>query len=405
MSRNLRYHYTVKVLTPLHIGSGETIPDVAYHVSQSDSSSCFWTLLDLDAAAVEWSRRSGSTDFNVDTVAEFARKHRGPYRKYTLQVSPTVAGFLRQTGSQRPRIQEQIKLDGKPYLPGSSLKGAIRTALIGEMLLQGKKAEFEEAIRASLAKEDVSKAHLSDKAEETVLGDQHHDPLRGLRIGDSNEVSPREYLTISDVRVMGFDADSLEVVWKRFGIFLETLHPEPETLLTGELSFSTFLLEDPEVKKHLDFEGKTDLLLPDQLPALCQKKYLLLLQQELGLYKALKTTSNRQLTKVVGTLTNIQQQSETFGKNEFLLQLSWGTGWRAKTVGDHIGEKLLRQINREKQNWFQPQKDYAIADGRFFSSEHGKFTSPKTRRLVMDGDTPAWPLGWVKVSLEKLPEH
>ena len=216
MSRNLRYHYTVKVLTPLHIGSGETIPDVAYHVSQSDSSSCFWTLLDLDAAAVEWSRRSGSTDFSVDTVAEFARKHRGPHRKYTLQVLPSVARTLRQSDNRRQRIWEQIKLNGKPYLPGSSLKGAIRTAVLGAFLSQGKQRAFEEAVRRSLKDNRVPSPHLSDEAEQVVWSaDQHRDPLRGLRIGDSGEVPPQDFLTVAEVRVMGFNTTpKAELFWE-----------------------------------------------------------------------------------------------------------------------------------------------------------------------------------------------
>jgi len=75
-------------------------------------------------------------------------------------------------------------------------------------------------------------------------------------------------------------------------------------------------------------------------------------------------------------------------------------------VGGKISEELLRQINRKRiKNWRQPERDYAVADGLFFSSGQDEFPSPKTRRLVMEGDTPAWPVGWVKVSLEKLPEH
>jgi CRISPR-associated protein Csm5 len=132
MSRNLRYHYTVTVLTPLHIGSGEAIPDFAYHISQSDSPPYFWTLLDLKEAATEQSRQSGGPDFSVDTIAEFARKHRNLYRKYTLQISPSIARVLRHSDNRRQRIWEQIKLNGKPYLPGSSLKGAIRTAVLSD---------------------------------------------------------------------------------------------------------------------------------------------------------------------------------------------------------------------------------------------------------------------------------
>jgi CRISPR-associated protein Csm5 len=422
MSRNLRYRYTVKVLTPLHIGSGETIPDVAYHVSQSDSSPCFWTLLDLDAAAVEWSQRNDSTDFSVDTIAEFARKHRGLFRKYTLPVSASIARTLRQSDNRRQRIWEHIKLSDKPYLPGSSLKGAIRTAVLGAFLSQGKRQAFEEAVRHSLKDNRISSPHLSDDAEQVVWSaDQHRDPLRGLRIGDSAEVPPQDFMTVAEVRVMGFNTTpKAELFWERLGrrevrahlsvphgatpIFLEML--EPKTTLKGELSFNMFLLGEAWVGDQLGFQEKAALLFPEKLVAVCQKKYEDLFQQDLALYDAFNTISKGQLEKVVDNLSNLQT-TEAPKENEFFLQLSWGAGWQAKTVADQLDQRFLHEEVNKTRRFFQDRRDrpYALADFRLLTHGQRRLLSPKTRRLVMDGDTPAWPLGWVKVSLEKLPEH
>ncbi|SRR5713101_2720894 len=164
MPRNRLYRYTIKILTPLHIGSGETIPGLAYHVSNPEPTSYLWTLLDLEAAATNLFHPSGTTDPSVETVAQFAREHLSTHGKYTLKVSREVARFLQQRN-----IWEHIKLNGKPYLPGSSLKGAIRTAVLGTFLAQGKRVEFEAEVRNALKDKGISKPHLSDNAEEKVV--------------------------------------------------------------------------------------------------------------------------------------------------------------------------------------------------------------------------------------------
>ena len=230
---------------------------LAYDVTVSGKA----IFLNLQTAAIDFFRAGGNADSSLQTVTDFARKDLDTYGQYTLQVSPTLAPTR--------GIAEHIKLYSKPYLPGSSLKGAIRTALIEETLSQGKKEEFEEAIRASLASEDVSKPHLSDKAEEAVWAkDPHHDPLRGLRVSDSAEVSPSDYLTISDVRVMGFNLDPPKLFWEQLGrrgwhhdtpdeatrIFLETL--TPRTILEGELVRDLTPHERARAKDSLRFPSR-----------------------------------------------------------------------------------------------------------------------------------------------------
>ena len=81
---------------------------------------------------------------------------------------------------------------------------------------------------------------------------------------------------------------------------------------------------------------------------------------------------------------------ESLGKNEFLVQVGWGTGWQSKTFGsllqgdDEDFERLVRQYRLSPQ-------DRKRRAGQPF---------PKSRKLVRRGDRPAEPLGWIKVTLD-----
>jgi CspA family cold shock protein len=86
---------------------------------------------------------------------------------------------------------------------------------------------------------------------------------------------------------------------------------------------------------------------------------------------------------------------ERLADNEFLLQMSWGTGWTSKTVGSALDQSLIEEARR-----------------RYRLGRKG-LTFPKTRRLVERGNTPQEPFGWVLVRLpgfapaefaEELPE-
>ena len=422
MPHSRRYRYTVKVLTPLHIGSGESIPESTYHVSNVGSDHYVWTLLNLEAAGTYLFSTYKTANPSLESVAQFARERLEQYSKYQLKIDSKVALSLR-----RKNILEHIKLHGKPYLPGSSLKGAIRTAVLNAFLSQGKQVEFEKILRESLEEKDIKKQRLTEKAEATVWSKGPQcDPLRILRIGDSTEIAAQDSLTISEARVTGFHIKpgappEIDIFWERLGkkeswkhlpkhlstphnatpTFLETL--TPGTCLEGELSFNTFLLEEQEVQERLNFREKSSLLVPEQLIQACQNRYQALFQQELFLFRVLDSKSEGQFTKVVEHLMRIQEK-ETLLENEFTLQLSWGTGWRAKTVADQINQIFLLRTINTKDIFIQDTEDrpYALADFQILpSSRQIALLSPKTRRLVMEGDTPVYPLGWVKVSLQE----
>ena len=82
--------------------------------------------------------------------------------------------------------------------------------------------------------------------------------------------------------------------------------------------------------------------------------------------------------------SNLKEQFEQIDQErQFFLQMSWGTGWMAKTIG------------------------LAMDDGAFFGVvdrfrlDKGRNAEifPKTRKLVERGNLAEMPLGWVRVDL------
>ncbi len=129
----------------------------------------------------------------------------------------------------------QKDLYGKPYIPGSSLKGAIRTALLGDDIyntpeLYGAESEnirnVEFKKRISYLKKEINRVEqkffFPKNRPETRRGDAVNDVMSGLRISDSKPLSVED-LTLCqkiDVHVKGNE--------KELPIVRECLKPETE---------------------------------------------------------------------------------------------------------------------------------------------------------------------------------
>jgi len=121
------YDVTVTTLTPLHIGTGADLwLDFDYVLHDNRT----WRI--DENALLELKAESGQSTYYkilqnrppaelLDARTDFAPDR--PWFRYVLPGQPRAKG----TGSQ---LREQIKdAHDQPYLPGSSLKGALRTAL------------------------------------------------------------------------------------------------------------------------------------------------------------------------------------------------------------------------------------------------------------------------------------
>lgn len=187
MKNNIR----ITNLTQVHIGSGETLQkDMDFIVRRNGEYSDIY-IIDPDRVGKiigtdqrvlsQWiaSIEKGDTNSFFDLFLKRAKP-----ADYSKRCIPNYAGD-RRSMTLKKFIHDGT---GKPYIPGSSLKGAIRTAIIA--FLASKMPETEkERIVENLAKnngryQDEFGTHRS--AEDVMLGDSPNESLmRFIRVGDA----------------------------------------------------------------------------------------------------------------------------------------------------------------------------------------------------------------------------
>lgn len=355
------YDLTLSALTPLHIGSGQTLErDFDYAVSDGRT----W-VIDQDAFGEQLLSEGGSRfDRMLQAVppgqllqkADFQPD--SPLFRYVLRGVPRSAA----TGAA---IQAHIKdVFDRPYLPGSSVKGALRT-----LLLRHAYAERGEPL--NMADLNHSRSWAAQGVERELLGrDPNHDLLRGLHVSDSAAV-PAERLLLLHAQVFGRRAAGAP-------IDLECVRGD--TVFTATLTIDDYLFDDPQAQRELRFGSRREWLAA--LPALAQVQTEARLKQEAAFYQA------RARSKAAGFYRQLTALTRQMPAGAFLLQVGWGGGWDSKTLG-----YLVTDGERD-----------SLA-GRYRLRRGGSGPFPGSRRAIARGSgeqaEPQAPLGWLLVEMKQ----
>ncbi len=355
----LSRHYVLHLMTlsPLHIGSGrELLLNYDYvvhrqHTWRVNEDALFDALLErgvaLNRPAGELLRPS---DFRLDS----------PLFRYVIKGRPRS----RKAGA---RLQEQIKdAFDRPYLPGSSLKGAFRTALVDWALTQR-----PQALDTSRLADNLKRA--ARPLEHALLGrDPNHDLLRALQVGDSRPLDPNEALTIENAQVLTGEraASPIEV---------EALRPKVRLRLPLKLDLSLFT---PQAERELHFGDKRRWL--EELMRLCRKRAQLTIAAERAWFNHHHPNS-----RAAGFYNQLHELVTDLPSNRALLQIGWGGGWHSKTVGLRMRDRQREEIIRR----------YNLARG--YRRRGAPF--PTSRRVALDkSDRPAAPFGWVLIEMREI---
>ncbi len=154
---NFLQNYTLKYtpLSPLHIGADESYEPGNYVIDEEagalysfDSGAALAGLSDSDRQQLLAIVNSKPDDIMLTKVQAFFHKHREKLLAFAMPPVPTASGVkslyekrigrTAQHEGQGRRVINKLEIertsynpvDGKPFLPGSSIKGAIRTALL-----------------------------------------------------------------------------------------------------------------------------------------------------------------------------------------------------------------------------------------------------------------------------------
>lgn len=365
------FDVTVTTVTPLHIGSGRKL---LYEYDYKVHNNITWRINEDS-----WLEAQEGLDDprKIEQLAKTppgqlleAKDYRpdSPFFRYQLSGKPRS----QQAGAE---LQEQIKtVADEVYLPGSSLKGAIRTALAwhgwGEKKINANITDLERSARAA-----------GRRLEKQIMGaDPNHDLLRALQVSDSISAG-KESLIVLNAQV---------VTRGGLGSPIELEAVKPDTAFHLTIKIDQTLFGQWARENNLRLGGNPVWL--GQLSQIIQRHTAQRLQQEVAWYK------NRPGAEA--TLSFYQQLAGArLAPNSCLLQLGWGPGWGAKTFGAHLQtdpkfmEYLISTYNLARGKPRKPGDPF-----------------PKSRRttvrVVKDktGKTlqrPSLPLGWVLLEMKE----
>ena len=362
------YQVTVSTLTPLHIGNGRVLlHDYDYAIHQGKT----WRINEdalLDAQLADdpalASQLARTPPAQLLSPGDF-RPESGLFH-YVLDGEP-------RSKASGAEVREQIKdVHFRPYLPGSSLKGALRTAIVWFGF--GAKKLTTAGLKSRLGR---NPAWAAQDIERELLGrDPNHDLLRALHVSDSQPVSPKQLMLVNaQVVTRGGMGSPIE---------LEAIRPDTNFELTIKLDNALF----SEWAAQLGLRQRADWL--RHLPTVVQRHAARRLKDELGWYNG--RTGAETVRNFYRQLMELKLPEDTC-----VLQLGWGGGWDSKTLGSHLraDPAFLEGVIR----------DYTLARGR--RREGDPF--PKSRRTSVrrvrsaDGavrDAIGLPLGWVSMTIK-----
>ncbi|NMC77985.1 MAG: type III-A CRISPR-associated RAMP protein Csm5, partial [Chloroflexi bacterium] len=292
------------------------------------------------------------------------RKH-PEYIRYTLRGTPVLR-----------EIRECIKdAQDRPYIPGSSLKGALRTALLRAQT-DGRAFRRTDFGRAGGSREAKAADDMLERAE---LGrDPNRDVLRALQIADSSPLSTAA-LTLQHVQMVP-------------GLTIDVEAIARGSRLTAGLRLDTWLLAQ---RGQRGLEWSEELI--KRLAAMervaqfvGQRRLKHEFEYHAGHKNAAAATFYGKLLEEIA--------GNKWPKNEFVIQVGFATGWRAKTVvgaladDDPLLETLVRDFQLDRGGG---RRSRGYTRGQAF---------PKARHMTLVGNNPALPMGWLRIRMVKLGE-
>ncbi len=380
------YTLTIEVLTPLHIGTGDNLLlDYDFAVRNNKT----WVF--NESALLDYIYEGVDNDRLIDRLQNIPAVQLlkpqdyvegSPLFRYVMNGKPNAT----TPGS---RIQQQIKNSAdQPYIPGSSLKGAIRTALLSGSW-NGERLGHEGKDQLRMEQMGRNSKFAAQSVEHTVFGGTgmqgqvgkfpNYDLMRALQISDSNPVDPQTLRVENVVVQVGQKDPGAPIV-------LETI--QAKTSFKMVLGLDGFLIQKATAKQLGWDDARKHYPLLRNIPVFVND----------FTFDRLERDEGREWSGVWKSAEGwLRKQAQTLSDNQFLLQLGWGGGWDSKTMASHLvkNRPLLQKLN-EQYTIFRAGRGRDAIDIR------NKERVPTSRRIVMRNDQLHSPMGWVKVTMEEM---
>ena len=387
----MKQKYQIETVTPVHIGSGETLNHINGYYTNGK-----WYHIDLERVLAH-----PSADANVLTSDMGQRNFR--WERYLRQhnMNPaelSASSFPCPQNPEEVEIREAIKVThDQPFIPGSTLKGAIRTALLWEILNQSSDVY------------EKSQEHLNELIKRGSRGNPRREqPARRIETlafssdpkrGDPNRDLFRA-LQVSDTAPLESDALEIGMAWtmtinrnnklvqkidrgREYKNFVQQIQTGQR--LTFTLKIDELLFREDE-KQRLGFTDLQQKTLQD-IAEVCRSLTDQLMKSERDFF------SFYSLPEIANIYDKLISLNRNLPEGAFLLQIGWGTGYQAKTVSAVFTDDAELPVN-----WMDLRERFRLGESRSRRGHYDEREFPKTRRILYRGQNPIAPFGWIKIS-------
>jgi len=342
----------LETLSPVNIGNGEILSQFCDYVY--DKGVVYY--LDHDLIIEELSKRPDSEKLINEFVAVVRTQAGG-----SIQNRLRLKGFFENTGLDfkhlasrkipvdgeiNEQIQLHVKTGGRPYIPGSSLKGAIRTAIISHF--------FTEDME--------NKINIKGYIGQNLFGKYDEDILKFLQVSDTMPFSEE------DLGIAKFFRFNLKTDAMAIPVIKEIVPAGKTTTIT-----IGFKAKEGQVDSRFKFlqEGNEDHLFAIINAYTCKN-----LENELA---AIQRSHSGELQDVKHFYADlIDAVSAADNTKEAYLRIGSGKTYYDNTVAQSLSKPFLQKILAQ---------NFKKADPNFF---------PKTRTLVLHKGQKQVP-GWVRL--------
>jgi CRISPR-associated protein Csm5 len=397
--------FTVTFLSPVHIGTEERLDehDFVYENGQLIRFRVTPILEQMDDEQLSQFVENG-----LEAVMDWLRQTELWQRAKVYQ-SPVTRQPNWRSEPIRPFIADPLL---RPYLPGTEIKGAIRTAVAWWLLRQKNLAALRQKLLQRLPQHQPSRRELVQAGqwlEQSLFGsDPNHDILRSLRVQDSTPVEP-ERLKVFPVIVAVRTNKGLQWLQSPRGGERRSRYTDDHRqavanfceCLDGSVSgvkltvASDTFLSDGEIER-----GEVKLSVPEELgweetkrqavnnwETACNELSKEVAESERNWWKEVKDATRDIGAKTVAArmerfYDELSNRIKAESDEAVFLNIGWGGGWRTKTVVELFGDEAVQEVVSR----------YELDRG-----SHSR-PFPKTRKVAWRGSNDFVPLGWLKLS-------
>lgn len=373
--------YRISIITPVHIGNGNKLSQIDFVLDDNT----FWVIDIKKVISILHDNQKALNEFGQAgfDMKEFLNRYNISYSDVKKYSYKCTYPYLRE-------ISEFVKTGlGNPYIPGSSIKGALRTVILWHLMKDSPSHKIK-SLLDQILNSKVEKRQADKMLNKEFFGkDPNYDFLRGLQVGDAEFMI--EDIVVGETKVLSIE-NGKGYGWKKMGkdgfiskdpiratsIFTEILTQKVTSDVM--IRIENFLFDHPLAKEQLGFDNKKRYL--TQLAQRCNEYAKEFIKDEIAFYKSCGMNKLKEFYEEL-----IIQMPKN--EDSFLLHLGWGSGWRGMT-GNYLKGEMLQKF-REKFRIGKSIKDPRTGRWQQFP------VFPKTRKIVFKNNQPTYPLGWVKI--------